>query len=63
MSDSKRKRQSADVVIVGEYILDHAERTSGFPTRSNINRPVQLQKMGRSFKFWDLRRRRIVLSV
>ena len=28
MSDSKRKRQSADVVIVGEYILDHAERTS-----------------------------------
>ena len=27
-------------------------RASGFPTRSDTNRPVQLQKMARSLKFW-----------
>ena len=26
-------------------------RSSGFPTRSDINRPVQLQKQARSLKF------------
>ena len=27
-------------------------RSSGFPTRSNINQAVQVQKMARSLKFW-----------
>ena len=27
-------------------------RSSGFPTRSATNRPVQLQKMARGLKFW-----------
>ena len=29
-------------------------RSSGFPTRSDINRPGQLQKMAGSLKFWIL---------
>ena len=27
-------------------------RSSGFPTRSDTTRPVQLQKMARGLKFW-----------
>ena len=27
-------------------------RSSGFPTRSDINRPLQSQKQARSLKFW-----------
>ena len=34
-------------------------RSSGFPTRSDTNRPVQSQKQARSLKFLDLRRREI----
>ena len=29
-----------------------SRRSSGFPTRSDTNRPVQAQKRARSLKFW-----------
>ena len=35
----------------------------GFPTRSDTKRAVQPQKMTRGWKFWDLGRRWIVLSI
>ena len=35
----------------------------GFPTRSDINWPVQPQKQARGFKFLVISRRGIVLSV
>ena len=34
------------------YIILSEKRSSGFPTRSDTNRPVQSQKQARSLKFW-----------
>ena len=40
------------------YTMDHIQaatrenRSLGFPTRSDINRPVQPQKQARGLKFW-----------
>ena len=31
--------------------MSHENRSSGFPTRSDTNRPVHIQKMARSFDF------------
>ena len=39
------------------------KRSSGFPTRSNTNQPVQSQKVARGWEFLDLESRGIVLSV
>ena len=36
----------------GSYELHVENRSSGFPTRYDINGPVKSQKKGRSLKFW-----------
>ena len=38
-------------------------RSSGVPTRTDTNRPVQLQKMAGGLEILDLESRGIVLSV
>ena len=45
------------------WAVTRENRSSGFPTRSDTNRPVQSQKQARSLKFRIKKKREIVLSV
>ena len=55
---SEERKQSIASKALGRYwthlsvSLDVKNQSSGFPTRSNINRPVQSQKQARGLNSW-----------
>ena len=50
-SDTHLISSSDTVVQIAKALRDHLNRSSGFPTRYNINQAVQSQKMPRGLKF------------
>ena len=48
----KEISEAYEVLSDSEYSCAREKRSTGFPTRSGTKRPVQLQKMAISLKFW-----------